>query len=250
MNAYMGIVANEKNINGIIVDSDNKVIVKASIDVGKKLFKRVKELVSILLDKIDGSDYVVSSVGVTGDYRKIVGNWLGASVCNEIMSLARGSEVYQDVDVILASDGNDAKIIYLDEGKIRDYEIRDFMLGDNVVRVFRDLLGDREFCGKVIITGDIVNDVEVISGLKCLCRDARVEIDKDNIMGTIGIAMIGRDSGNNCYISKELLDMKLDIKEDSCGGCDNKCKMVYVLRGDNIINCWGNECKRGEELSI
>ena len=38
MNAYMGIVANEKNINGIIVDSDNKVIVKASIDVGKKLF--------------------------------------------------------------------------------------------------------------------------------------------------------------------------------------------------------------------
>ena len=106
MNAYMGIVANEKNINGIIVDSDNKVIVKASIDVGKKLFKRVKELVSILLDKIDGSDYVVSSVGVTGDYRKIVGNWLGASVCNEIMSLARGSEVYQDVDVILASDGN------------------------------------------------------------------------------------------------------------------------------------------------
>lgn len=250
MNAYMGIVANEKEVNGIIVDSNNKVIARESMVVGKRIFKRVKEVVSILLDKIEDSDYVVGQVGVTGDYRKLVGNWLGASVCNEIMALAKGSEVYGDVDVILASDGNDAKIIYLDEGKIKDYEIRDLMLDDNVVSVFRDLIGDREMRGKVVITGDIVKSDKIVRELKCLCRDAMVEIDRDNIMSSMGIAMIGRDSSNNCYISKELLDMKLDVKESSCNRCDNKCKMVYVLRGDNIINSWGYECERGEELSI
>lgn len=250
MNAYMGIVANEKEVNGIVVDSNNKVIAKESMVVGKGIFKRVKEVVSILLDKIEDSGYVVGQAGVTGDYRKLVGNWLGASICNEIMALAKGGEVYGDVDVILASDGNDVKIIYLDEGKIKDYEIRDLMLDDNVVSVFRNLIGDREMRGKVVITGDIVKSDKMIRELKCLCRDATVEIDRDNIMSSMGIAMIGRDSSNNCYISKELLEMKLDVKESDCSRCGNKCKMVYVLRGDNIINSWGYECERGEELSI
>lgn len=250
MEAYMGIVTNDREVSGIIIDDNNKVIVRERIVFKKNIFRTVRELVSILLDKIDDRGDVVSKVGVTGDYRKIVGNWLGASVCNEIMAMAKGSEIFGDVSVVFDSDGNDIKRVCVDGGSVRDYEIRDLMFNSDILSEFRNFSDKRECDGKVLVTGDIVNDERVISEIKCLYGEDMVDIDSDNIMRAIGIALIGRNSDKDCYISKELLNKRLEVKENSCCECGMGCEGVYVFRGDKIINSWGNECKKGESLSI
>lgn len=232
---YIGIDTSNNKLSGVVIDSNNKIIVSESVVFKKSPINKVKILISNLLEKIDNAKYMVSSVGVTGDYRKVIGNFLGANILNVVESLSYGSSAMnEEVDVVLKGEMDDVVLVYLSNSGIDDYSINSL---DKEWSNIKELVGRN-----VMLTGDMIMNEGV---RKYLCRNNSVYIDNDNIVSSVGVAIYARDKGREVTINKEKLDTKLDVYESSCVKCENGCRMVSVYRGETFVNSWGNKCEVG-----
>jgi len=123
LKAYMGIDIGSISTKGVIIDSNNKIIVSEYLYTEGNPIEAVKRLVSSLKSKFDSNKYEVVSVGTTGSARKLIGTILDASVIkNEITAHAIGTmSVIPNVRTILEIGGQDSKIIILKNGVVVDY---------------------------------------------------------------------------------------------------------------------------------
>lgn len=232
---YMGIDTSNNELRGVVIDDDNNIIVDDSVVFDRNPINKVKILISNLIEKLDSSKYMVSSVGVTGDYRKVIGNFLDANILNVVESLVYGVNVIKrEVDVLVKGEMDDVVLVYLNNGELDDYSF-------NSLDVDGDSINNLVGCN-VMLTGDMVIDEEK---RKYLCRNNSVYIDDDNIVSSVGVAVYARNKGREVIISKEKLDTKLDVYEGSCDKCKNGCRMVSVYRGETFVNSWGNKCEVG-----
>ena len=121
--AYLGVDIGSISTKGVIIDSDNKILVREYLYTEGNPIGAVKRLISILNKKINKSEYKVVSVGTTGSARKLIGTMLGASVVkNEITAHAVGTtSIFPNVRTILEIGGQDSKIILLNHGIVTDY---------------------------------------------------------------------------------------------------------------------------------
>lgn len=122
MKCYLGIDIGSISTKGVIIDSDNDIIVSEYIWTNASPISAVKELVKRLKNKLpDG--YIIKGIGTTGSARKLIGEMLDANVVkNEITAHAIGTlSLYPDVKTILEIGGQDSKIIIIDNGIITDY---------------------------------------------------------------------------------------------------------------------------------
>ena len=78
-----------------------------------------------LRDLIEGKDYEVTAVGVTGSGRQMIGLMVGADVVkNEITAHAAATvHFHPDVQTIFEIGGQDSKIIIIRDGIVTDFSI-------------------------------------------------------------------------------------------------------------------------------
>lgn len=121
---YMGIDIGSISTKGVVIDEEGNILSSSYIWTEGNPVQAVKELVSILKDKVS-NEYVLSGIGTTGSARKLIGLMLDANVIkNEITAHAMGTLYkYPNARTILEIGGQDSKIILLDRGVIVDYSM-------------------------------------------------------------------------------------------------------------------------------
>ncbi len=120
--AYLGIDIGSISTKGVIIDSDNNILLSKYIWTEGNPIKAVKEIIEYFKNNIS-DDIKIVSVGTTGSARRLIGSILNASIIkNEITAHAIGTlSIYPDIKTIIEIGGQDSKIILIDNGIVTDY---------------------------------------------------------------------------------------------------------------------------------
>lgn len=120
---YLGLDIGSISTKGVVIDDEGLFIASEYIWTEGDPIGAVKKLLPILKTQLNGTDYTIKSVGVTGSARKLIGAITGAAVVkNEITAHAIGTmSLYPDVRTIFEIGGQDSKIILVEKGFISDY---------------------------------------------------------------------------------------------------------------------------------
>lgn len=119
---YLGIDIGSISTKGVIIDSNNNVLLSKYIWTEGDPINAVKKIISYFKDNID-KDIKIVGVGTTGSARKLIGSILNASVIkNEITAHAIGTLAFHpEVKTIIEIGGQDSKIILVDNQIVVDY---------------------------------------------------------------------------------------------------------------------------------
>lgn len=125
MNIYLGIDIGSVSTNVIAVDEKAEVIFARYIRTNGQPINSVKQGMKELSEEINGRDYTVSAVGVTGSGRQMIGLMVGADVVkNEITAHACATvHFHPDVQTIFEIGGQDSKIIIVKNGIVTDFSM-------------------------------------------------------------------------------------------------------------------------------
>lgn len=120
--AYLGVDIGSISTKGVIIDSDNNILLSKYIWTEGNPIKAVKEIIKYFKDNIS-NDIKIVGVGTTGSARRLIGSILNASIIkNEITAHAIGTlSKYPDIKTIIEIGGQDSKIILIENGIVIDY---------------------------------------------------------------------------------------------------------------------------------
>ncbi|MFG6351217.1 MAG: 2-hydroxyglutaryl-CoA dehydratase, partial [Oscillospiraceae bacterium] len=69
-----------------------------------------------------------------------------------------------------------------------------------------------------------------------------------HLMGALGAAILARRGSGRQEFDFSVENMEFSTREASCGGCPNRCEIICVYRGAQLIDSWGNRCERGAQV--
>lgn len=116
---YIGIDVGSVSINLVVLDNNNRLIIKKYIATAGKPIENIKKVLSTI--KIDDSK--IAGVGITGSGRYLIGNFVGADVFkDEITAQARAVQ-NSNIDTIFEIGGQDSKYIQLNNGVVSAFEM-------------------------------------------------------------------------------------------------------------------------------
>ena len=120
--AYLGVDIGSISTKGVIIDSDNNILLSKYIWTEGNPIKAVKEIIKYFKNNIS-NDIKIVGVGTTGSARRLIGSILNASIIkNEITAHAIGTlSKYPDIKTIIEIGGQDSKIILIENGIVIDY---------------------------------------------------------------------------------------------------------------------------------
>ena len=120
--AYLGVDIGSISTKGVIIDSDNNILLSKYIWTEGNPIKAVKEIIKYFKNNIT-NDIKIVGVGTTGSARRLIGSILNASIIkNEITAHAIGTlSKYPDIKTIIEIGGQDSKIILIENGIVIDY---------------------------------------------------------------------------------------------------------------------------------
>lgn len=119
---YLGIDIGSISTKGVIIDSDNNIILSKYIWTEGNPIEAVTKLINFFRNNLD-DNFKIKGVGTTGSARKLIGSILNANIIkNEITAHAIGTlSIYKDIRTIIEIGGQDSKIILLEDGIVVDY---------------------------------------------------------------------------------------------------------------------------------
>ena len=119
---YLGVDIGSISTKGVIIDSDNNILLSKYIWTEGNPIKAVKEIIKYFKNNIS-NDIKIVGVGTTGSARRLIGSILNASIIkNEITAHAIGTlSKYPDIKTIIEIGGQDSKIILIENGIVIDY---------------------------------------------------------------------------------------------------------------------------------
>lgn len=125
MKIYIGIDTGSVSTNVIALDDNCDVIFEQYIRTKGQPINSVKEGMTLLKEFLDGKEYEVCGVGVTGSGRQMIGLMVGADcVKNEITAHGAATIHYHnDVSTIFEIGGQDSKIIIVRDGVVTDFSM-------------------------------------------------------------------------------------------------------------------------------
>ena len=120
---YLGLDIGSISTKGVVIDAQNNIVASEYIWTEGDPIGAVKKLLPIFKEQLDGKDYIITAVGVTGSARKLIGVITGAAIVkNEITAHAIGTmTLYPQVRTIFEIGGQDSKIILIENGFVTDY---------------------------------------------------------------------------------------------------------------------------------
>src|SRR5574344_2099576 len=90
-NCYLGVDIGSISTKGVIIDSENKIILSKYIYTKGDPIKAVTNLIEYFKNNLD-KKYIIKGIGTTGSARKLIGLMLDATVVkNEITAHAIGT---------------------------------------------------------------------------------------------------------------------------------------------------------------
>ena len=125
MKIYLGIDIGSVSTNVIAIDDAGEILFDRYIRTNGQPINSVKQGMAELRDLIEGKDYDVTAVGVTGSGRQMIGLMVGADVVkNEITAHAAATvHFHPDVQTIFEIGGQDSKIIIIRDGIVTDFSM-------------------------------------------------------------------------------------------------------------------------------
>ena len=127
--AYLGIDGGSTSTKGVLITEDGEVIERAYILSRGNPIDDTKQILLSLNDAVTGRHSApaleILGVGTTGYAKDIIKEAIGADVAivETVAHTKSALHFYKDVDVICDVGGQDIKIIFLDNGRVKDFRL-------------------------------------------------------------------------------------------------------------------------------
>jgi predicted CoA-substrate-specific enzyme activase len=127
--AYLGIDGGSTSTKGVLITEDGEVIERAYILSRGNPIDDTKQIIMSLNNAVTGRPSApalrISGVGTTGYAKDIIKEAIGADVAivETVAHTKSALHFYKDVDVICDVGGQDIKIIFLDNGRVKDFRL-------------------------------------------------------------------------------------------------------------------------------
>jgi predicted CoA-substrate-specific enzyme activase len=99
----------------------------------------------------------------------------------------------------------------------------------------------------IVFQGGVSKNVGVVKAFKEITKHDIIVDDMGHLMGAIGIAIIGREQGQEKPFNFSVRDTEFKTIGFECGGCPNNCEIVCVIENGKFLDGWGNRCNIGIE---
>ena len=99
------------------------------------------------------------------------------------------------------------------------------------------------FIGGVSKNKVIAEEIEKLIGEKVI-------VDKNaHLLGAYGVALLARSSKLERDFNFDISKYNMETRLVQCNHCSNNCEIVTVYRNNEMIDYWGNKCKKGNKFS-
>jgi predicted CoA-substrate-specific enzyme activase len=125
--AYLGVDGGSTTTKGVLITEDGEVIERAYILSRGNPIDDTKQIIMSLNDAVTGKGKTLEilGAGTTGYAKDIIKEAIGADVAivETVAHTKSALYFYKDVDVICDVGGQDIKIIFLDNGRVKDFKL-------------------------------------------------------------------------------------------------------------------------------
>ncbi len=125
--AYLGIDGGSTSTKGVLITADGEVIERAYILSRGNPIDDTKQIIMSLNDGVtaNGKSIEILGAGTTGYAKDIIKEAIGADIAivETVAHTNSALYYYKDVDVICDVGGQDIKIIFLDNGRVKDFKL-------------------------------------------------------------------------------------------------------------------------------
>jgi predicted CoA-substrate-specific enzyme activase len=214
--------------------------VRTILDIGGKDSK------IILINNGVVSDYSINSLcsSGTGSFISSFAKRLGVSL-EEVSSMALKSKNIVDISSRCVVFAETDMIDKIQKG----YKKEDIFAGicrSVSVNYINSIVKGKKIKGPILFNGGVSKNKAVVNNLEELIGE-KIIVDKNShLMGAFGMALMARECNTENVFDFDIDNLSLETKVILCEGCSNNCEIVTVYRNNQIIDCWGNHCEKGD----
>jgi predicted CoA-substrate-specific enzyme activase len=103
----------------------------------------------------------------------------------------------------------------------------------------------KRIASPIVFQGGVSKNVGVVHAFEQITGHEVYVDDYGHLMGCLGVAILAKDSGLEKPFDFNIQDIEFVTKGHECPKCSNNCEIIYVYRGDEVLDSWGNRCERG-----
>lgn len=100
----------------------------------------------------------------------------------------------------------------------------------------------------IVFNGGVSKNMAVVKAIEEIVGEKIIVNSNSHLMGAIGIAIMARECKEERVFDFDIDNYTLETKIANCGKCTNNCEIVTVYRNDKLIDYWGNQCEKINEL--
>ena len=106
----------------------------------------------------------------------------------------------------------------------------------------------KKIVSPVVFQGGVSKNQGVVAAFERTLGCPVIVDSNGHLMGALGAAILARRGSGRREFDFSMENMEFRTREASCGGCSNRCEIICVYRGEELIDSWGNRCERGARV--
>lgn len=129
------------------------------------------------------------------------------------------------------------------------YALEDIVAGlcEALVRNFLNNLGKgKEIKGPVVFQGGVAANPGMRDAFTRALKTKIIVPDYFHVMGALGAAILGREEAalkrETKFRGFTAKDLDVSAKSKECQGCPNRCEVVTIFNGSQVLARWGDRC--------
>ena len=107
----------------------------------------------------------------------------------------------------------------------------------------------KEIAPLVLFQGGVAANVGVRRAFEEALETEIVVPEHYHLMGAIGVAMMAKERvnhGESSFAGFSIVEVPFTNRAFECEGCPNQCEVVEILKGDQVIDRYGDRCGKWE----
>lgn len=285
MKAYIGLDVGKINTKAVVIDENENIIYKITIENGKiisdikKIFRKIKDNIS--------NEYHIYNIGVSGENRFLVGKFLGTdTIINEIECIKEYAKERKIEGNILELSSDNYKLITIKDNKLMDYQIykssniinTNFIYkvsnllkinidniklsektinfkNDNLILLYEEIkLLSHNNSHNIILSSLVKKMIDnlpkynyiIINNNSPILKYINISNYESYYAIAKGIAILSKNTKSKKIFDLNIENNTIERTIEACHKCNMNCEIVSIYRNNELIDSFGNKCQKGK----
>ncbi len=106
----------------------------------------------------------------------------------------------------------------------------------------------KKIVSPVVFQGGVSKNKGVVAAFERTLGCKVIVDENGHLMGALGAAILARKGSKRQEFDFSIENIDFRTREANCDGCSNRCEIICVYRGEELIDAWGNRCERGAKV--